>query len=172
MAATAYRLIRLKKLLTDASASNRDLILNSGEFILDATGIVARFRGPLARYSRHFDWPVVPFGLAALRALMEDIRLGEAGTFDLICRRFGLSEAATEPFVEEVIGKVEWFIGPDDPDETVWHESDLMEDAQRLILWGEQIVEHCPNEVVAHQLHALTTMSRKDLGQYVSRMLG
>ncbi len=107
-----------------------------------------------------------------LRALMEDIRYGEADTFDLVCRRFGFSESASAPIVERAIGRVEWHIGPDAPCETMWHESDLIEDAQRLIRWGESLVTRCPNGVVAHQLQALVAMSREDLGRYVARALG
>ncbi len=159
---------RAKSLVAKAT----DCRLTLGEFLLDQTGIVARLNGALAKYSRHIDWPYVPIGFATLRALMEDIRYGEADTFDLVCRRFGFSESASAPIVERAIGRVEWHIGPDAPCETMWHESDLIEDAQRLIRWGESLVTRCPNGVVAHQLQALVAMSREDLGRYVARALG
>lgn len=152
-------------------ATDFDCHLTLGKFIFDQTGIVARFNGALAQYSRHIDWFLVPIGYATLRALIEDIRCGEADTFDLICRRFGLSESAAAPVVETAVGKFEWHIGPDAPEETLWHESDLMDDAQKLIRWCAGLADRCP-VVVAHQLQMLAAMSRHDLGQYVARTLG
>ena len=168
---TFYR-IRKRNKIASLPMTGTDCHLTLGEFIFDQAGVVARFNGPLAKYSRHIDWALVPIGYATLRALVDDILFCEQGTFDLVCRRFGLADSVTEPILEKEIGTINWFIGPDAPRETLWHDSDLFEDALKLIQWGESLAARCPNEFVAHQLQSLVAMSRHDLGQYVARTLG
>lgn len=154
-----------------ATATADDCQLSFGEFIADSTGVVARLFGPLAPYSRHIAWPAVSIGFATLRSLMEDLKESSGDTFDLICRKFNLAPSIPD-VVERQLGRIEFYIGPDAPARTLWHESDLIEDAMELIGWGTKIAGRCPDVVVAHQLQTLAQMSREELGRYVQRALG
>jgi hypothetical protein len=169
--ATFYTLIRDDMLMAEAARCPADLRLHSGDLTVNPAGVVARLRGPLAKYSRHFDWPLVSAGLATLRSLMADLSHGENHTFDLVCERFRLPKQLAAPIADKAIGKLEWYIGPDQ-EEVLYHESDLIEDAQRIVEWGDAIAARCPNERIAHQMKSLSSLSRQQLLRYVSNSLG
>lgn len=167
----AYSILRDRRLQSEAAARHADLELHNGELTLTHAGVVARLCGPLAKYSRHYDWPTVTVGYATLRSLMEDIRHGEHATFDLVCDRFRLPKKVAEPIADKAIGKIEWYIGPDQQ-EVLYHESDLIEDAQRILDWGPELEWRCPDKGAAWNIHRIMQMDRKPLLEYVRDALG
>lgn len=167
----AYINVRDDLLQAEAAGRPVDLELHHGGLTLTHAGVVARLSGPLAKYSRHYDWPTVTVGYATLRSLMEDIRYGEHDTFDLVCDRFRLPKKVAEPIADKAIGKLEWYIGPDQQ-EVLYHESDLIDDAQRILEWGAEIEWRCPDRGVAKRIHSIREMERKPLYEYVRGALG
>lgn len=157
--------------LDDAARRPADLRLHHGDLTLSHAGVVARLNGPLAKYSRYYDWPTVIVGYATLRSLMEDIRYGEQATFDLVCDRFRLPKKVAEPIADKAIGKLEWYIGPDQQ-EVLYHESDLIEDAQRILDWGPEMQWRCPDKRSARNIGCIMQMDRKSLYDYVKGALG
>lgn len=167
----AYNIIRDRDMEAEAALRPADLCLHHGGLTITHAGVVARLSGPLAKYSRHYDWPMVTIGYATLRSLMEDIRYGEHATFDLVCDRFRLPKKVAEPIADKAIGKIEWYIGPDQQ-EVLYHESDLIEDAQRILDWGPELQWRCTDKGAARDIRCIMQMDRKPLYAYVKGALG
>lgn len=199
---SAFNIVRDGRLQADAALRPVDLQLHCGDLTLTPAGAVAHLYGPLAKYSRHYDWPAVTTGYATLRSLMEDIRYGEHATFDLVCARFSLPKGVADPIAEKAIGKIEWTeefpppkrartsrsgTGKTTPpatkrvrasrsakavQEVLYHDSDLIEDAQRILDWGPELEKRCPDESVAERIHRIMRMDRRSLYEYVKGALG
>ena len=142
-----------------------DLVLSSGEFLLTDTGVTARLRPPLERFSGHYNWIFLPKGLAALRLLVVEMGNEEGAGIDLIVDLLKISEDDRDQ-LEHCIGHVNWHVGPDKID-VCEHESELLEDVFALCQWGATLATRCPYASAAQDLSKIPGLSRTQLSQMV-----
>jgi len=133
-----------------------DLVLSTGEFLLTDTGVTARLKPPLDRFSGHYSWSMLPRGLATL--VSND---GAGDGLDSLVTLLRIPEATLD-MLEQSIGKLKWFIGEGEQD-VCEYETDLVDDVVRLCEWGARIATRCPNQIVAQDLSRIPTLPAPEL---------
>lgn len=144
-----------------------DLVLRSGEFILVDSGVTVRLKPPLARLSGHYDWRMLPYGVAALKLLVDG---NSATAVGKIVEKIGFSEKEKMD-LDKSIGPVGLRVVKDGSME-VSDEGSLLSDLDELMKWAPNAANRCPLSSVAYDLKRLPRMGDRELESYVKPWLG
>lgn len=167
---------RRRRRIVALSPARVDLALSSGDLQLSKTGVRALFRPPLERFSRHYDWWMLPLGIAAIKLLVFGRMLASKGVIDpelvkSVDRKLGMRPHDVALLEEQTSNvELEWYIGPDE-ELDVEFESPLVEDSLRIANWAPTLAFHCSNPLVRKDLQQLPGMSLPELSRYVSTRL-
>jgi hypothetical protein len=131
-----------------SSVALSDLVLKMGEFTVTASGVRAKIKPPLDALSRHYSWRTLPFGLSAMRALVD----GDSATVvDRLVNMMGLNSRSLD-YIDA-------------------HGSSLADDTVQLLNWSFSIADWCPYEDVAQVLRSMQHMDSGSTDRYVESFL-
>lgn len=149
---------RVQRVHEPPNETKGDLILGMGSFLVCDTGVTAKLAPPLGILSRHYDWKWIPPGFAALRLAMT----GEGESPGMLYRYMSSSQ---RDMLEDKLGVCSFSWEGDQ--EYFNHDSDLVDDVERVWDWMPSLIPVCPYQSVAHDIRMVRGMSDPDLDRYV-----
>ena len=151
----------------ESAEINTKLVLKIGEFIVTPGGVHARIRPPLEEFSSYYSWRALPFGLGAMKTLVES---EDGNVLGRLVERLGLSSRAMYMLNLEHGNpdRGSGFIGDSD----VQCISPIADDLGRLLNWSFTIADQCPYQDVADVLRSLPRMDTRSMDRYVETFLG
>lgn len=161
----AWHAIQQKKQRVHEPPSEKkgDLVLGAGSLLVCETGVTAKFAPPLGLLSRHYEWKRIPPGMAALRLAMTGEGQSPAMLYRFMSNR-------QRDMLEDKLGRVYWTC-----EDHQWyfnHDSDLVDDVERMWDWMPSLIPACPYQSVAHDIRMVRELDDESLDQYVmSKML-
>ena len=143
-----------------------DLILSSGEFLLTDTGVEARLRPPLDHFSGHYNWRMLPRGLAVLKLCVVG---GDQEVSDVVSF-LGISSSTLDRLEKEIgCASVSWYTNPNGEvlANRCEYVSPIVKDVNRLVQWSAELASWCPNAQIRQSLQMLPRLSSHQLSQLV-----